>query len=130
MKTHPILPDVDIWQRALSRTDPDPFVVHHFGGYVRHRQLFLLGWVRQTLLARVRDDRQFTRLAWVLTSWPDLPTIPRDHEQAAIRMRALRERSIIVRHFKLPRIDQFLRITIGTPEQCRVLVEALREILG
>lgn len=43
---------------------------------------------------------------------------------------SLRERSIIVRHFKLPRIDQFLRITIGTPEQCRVLVEALREILA
>jgi histidinol-phosphate aminotransferase len=43
---------------------------------------------------------------------------------------ALRERSIIVRHFTLPRIDQFLRITVGTDGQCRVLVEALREILG
>jgi len=43
---------------------------------------------------------------------------------------ALRARSIIVRHFKLPRIDQFLRITIGTPEQCGVLVDALKEILA
>ncbi|WP_005037352.1 histidinol-phosphate transaminase [Holophaga foetida] len=43
---------------------------------------------------------------------------------------ALRERSIIVRHFKLPRIDQFLRITIGTPEQCGALVKALGEILA
>jgi histidinol-phosphate aminotransferase len=41
----------------------------------------------------------------------------------------LRERAIIVRHFKLPRIDNFMRITVGTPEQCEALVAALREIL-
>jgi histidinol-phosphate aminotransferase len=43
---------------------------------------------------------------------------------------ALRSRSIIVRHFKLPRIDQHLRITIGTDGQCDALISALREILG
>ncbi|HMX15230.1 MAG TPA: histidinol-phosphate transaminase [Rhodocyclaceae bacterium] len=43
--------------------------------------------------------------------------------------RALRERSIIVRHFRLPRIDQFLRITVGTDAQCGALTEALRDIL-
>lgn len=44
---------------------------------------------------------------------------------------ALRERSIIVRHFKNPaRIAPFLRITIGTEQQCASLVSALREILG
>jgi histidinol-phosphate aminotransferase len=42
---------------------------------------------------------------------------------------ALRQRGIIVRHFKLPRIDQYLRITIGTDTQCKLLVAALREIL-
>ncbi|NMM29355.1 MAG: histidinol-phosphate transaminase [Glaciimonas sp.] len=42
----------------------------------------------------------------------------------------LRQRQVIVRHFKLPRIDQFLRITIGTDPQCQTLVGALREILG
>jgi histidinol-phosphate aminotransferase len=42
----------------------------------------------------------------------------------------LRERSIIVRHFKNPqRIAPFLRITIGTEEQCKMLVAALSEIL-
>jgi histidinol-phosphate aminotransferase len=44
--------------------------------------------------------------------------------------KALRERSIIVRHFKLPRIDQFLRITVGTDDECQALVAALREILA
>ncbi|MBL8488471.1 MAG: histidinol-phosphate transaminase [Rhodocyclaceae bacterium] len=43
--------------------------------------------------------------------------------------RALRERSIIVRHFQLPRIDQYLRITVGTDEQCGVLTDALRDLL-
>lgn len=41
----------------------------------------------------------------------------------------LRERSIIVRHFKLPRIDQFLRISIGTDKQTEALTQALGEIL-
>jgi histidinol-phosphate aminotransferase len=43
---------------------------------------------------------------------------------------ALRERAIIVRHFKQPRIDQFLRITIGTDAQCAGLVQAFKEILA
>ena len=51
------------------------------------------------------------------------------HDAAALSAR-LRERSIIVRHFKAARIDQFLRITVGTDAQCVLLVEALQEILG
>lgn len=44
--------------------------------------------------------------------------------------KSLREKSIIVRHFKLPRIDQFLRITVGTATECKALTDALREIIG
>ena len=43
---------------------------------------------------------------------------------------ALRDRAIIVRHFRLPRIDQHLRITIGTESECKALIEALKEILA
>ena len=43
---------------------------------------------------------------------------------------ALRARAILVRHFKAPRIDQFLRITVGTDAQCERLVAALGEILA
>ena len=43
---------------------------------------------------------------------------------------ALRDRGIIVRHFKSPRIEAFLRITIGTDEQSAELVSALQEILS
>jgi histidinol-phosphate aminotransferase len=44
--------------------------------------------------------------------------------------RALRERAILVRHFTAARIDQFLRISIGTDEECGKLVDALKAILS
>jgi len=44
---------------------------------------------------------------------------------------ALRERNIIVRHFRKPaRISPFLRITVGTDEQCDALIAALKAILN
>ena len=42
----------------------------------------------------------------------------------------LRKRKIYVRHWNKPRIENYLRITIGTPEQMEKLCEALEEILG
>jgi len=48
---------------------------------------------------------------------------------AADLAKALRERSIIVRHFAKPRIDQYLRITVGTDAECNALVTALADIL-
>jgi histidinol-phosphate aminotransferase len=42
----------------------------------------------------------------------------------------LREQKVIIRHFKKPaRIDQFLRITIGTDVECKALVQALKKTL-
>ncbi|MFS3136931.1 histidinol-phosphate transaminase [Gluconacetobacter sacchari] len=49
---------------------------------------------------------------------------------AATLAAALRERSIIVRHFREPRIVEWLRITVGTDEECRILAEALKAILN
>lgn len=43
---------------------------------------------------------------------------------------ALRERHILVRHFALPRIDQYLRITVGTDAESDRLCATLAEILG
>lgn len=41
----------------------------------------------------------------------------------------LRETGIIVRHFKKPRIDQFLRVTIGTLDDQQRLINRLKEII-
>ncbi|MBL8446480.1 MAG: histidinol-phosphate transaminase [Zoogloeaceae bacterium] len=51
-------------------------------------------------------------------------------QDAAELAAALRSRSIIVRHFKAPRIDQFLRITVGTEAQCAALIAALDAIVA
>lgn len=49
---------------------------------------------------------------------------------AEVIFKALRERKIIVRYFSKPRIDQHLRITIGTQQEVEALVDALKNILG
>ncbi len=42
----------------------------------------------------------------------------------------LRAKNILVRHFKKPRISDFLRITVGTDEQCAQLLTACRELVA
>lgn len=42
---------------------------------------------------------------------------------------ALRRRGILVRHFAVPRIRAYNRITVGTPEQMETLLSAIKEIL-
>lgn len=50
------------------------------------------------------------------------------HDGASLA-KALRERAVLVRHFAKPRIADFLRITIGTPEECDRLIAVLEEIV-
>ena len=49
------------------------------------------------------------------------------HDAAGLAAK-VREQGVIVRHFKQARIAQFLRITIGTPEQNQALMEALGDL--
>lgn len=49
-------------------------------------------------------------------------------KDAAALAAGLRERRILVRHFGRDRIGDFLRISVGSAEQCRRLLEALAEL--
>ncbi|CAH2770164.1 MAG: Histidinol-phosphate aminotransferase (EC [uncultured Caballeronia sp.] len=49
-----------------------------------------------------------------------------EHDAATLAAR-LKEKEIFVRHFKLPRIDQHLRITIGTDADCDALLRGCSE---
>ncbi|OPA94303.1 histidinol-phosphate transaminase [Pseudomonas fluorescens] len=49
------------------------------------------------------------------------------HDAAGLAAK-LREQGVIVRHFKQERIAQFLRISIGTPEQNQALIDGLGEL--
>ena len=66
----------------------------------------------------------------VLPSAANFIFVRHPQHDAAQLAAGLRQRKVIVRHFKLPRIDQHLRITIGTEAQCQALIDALREILA
>jgi len=50
------------------------------------------------------------------------------HDAAALAA-GLRESRVLVRHFKLPRIEQYLRISVGTPAQCAAVVDACRVLV-
>lgn len=51
------------------------------------------------------------------------------HRRASEIFEALKEKGIYVRYFNKPRIDNYLRITVGTDEQMNILFAALWEIL-
>ena len=91
-------------------------------------------WFEQTRTAVIKSRKVLVKemqaLGFeVLPSAANFIFTRHSQHDAAELAAALRSRSIIVRHFKAARIDQFLRITIGTDEQCSLLVAALKEIL-
>jgi histidinol-phosphate aminotransferase len=87
---------------------------------------------RQAVIAnRAELTAELTKLGFtILPSAANFVFARHPQRDGAGLMNVLRERSIIVRHFRLPRIDQFLRITVGAPEQNAALLVALREILA
>lgn len=50
-------------------------------------------------------------------------------QDAAVLAASLREEGIIVRHFKQQRIDQFLRISVGTNEEINLLLNELETLV-
>lgn len=73
------------------------------------------------LLATALRERGFE----VLPSAANFIFARHPQQDAAELAAHLREQGVIVRHFKQVRIAQFLRITIGTPEQNQALIDAL-----
>ncbi len=50
-------------------------------------------------------------------------------QDAADLAAKLRQQGVVVRHFKQPRIEQYLRITVGTPDENNALVSALSSLI-
>jgi histidinol-phosphate aminotransferase len=85
----------------------------------------------QTRQAVIAARKELTVQLWrlgfeVLPSKANFVFARHQGEDAAGLALRLREHGVLVRHFKQPRIDQYLRISVGTPAQCDALVQALR----
>ena len=78
------------------------------------------GWTKQQL-----EARGFA----VLDSCSNFLFASTQKKNGGELYRKLKEKGILVRHFDAPRIGNWLRITIGTPEQMQALLKALDEIL-
>lgn len=77
-------------------------------------------WTKQQL-----EVRGFT----VLDSRSNFLFASTQHKDGGELYRKLKEKGVLVRHFDAPRIENWLRITIGTPEQMTALLKALDESL-
>lgn len=87
---------------------------------------------RQAVMAsRERLSQALQRLGFeVIPSAANFVFARHPARDAAALAAALRERHILVRHFRQPRIDQHLRISIGTDADCDALIAALAAILA
>jgi histidinol-phosphate aminotransferase len=56
--------------------------------------------------------------------------IRHESASAAVLFRQLREKGVLVRYFDKPRIDEYLRVTIGTPSDMEIFVTSLKQILN
>lgn len=84
-------------------------------------------------IIRTRENlvQQLTGLGFeVIPSAANFVFTRHPSRDAAELAQQLRERSIIVRHFKQARIEQYLRITIGTDDENQRLCQALTEIIS
>jgi len=79
----------------------------------------------RAFLTAALEDLGFT----VLPSSANFVFARHPRHDAGQLAQALRARGIVVRHFRQPRIEQFLRITVGTDAQCETLIQALKKLL-
>ncbi|MFC3149616.1 histidinol-phosphate transaminase [Litoribrevibacter euphylliae] len=93
-------------------------------------EAYFQGCCTKVIASRDQLTQELTQLNFeVLPSAANFVFAKHSTEDAEALAQQLRDRSIIVRYFNKPKIDQYLRISIGTQEECDSLVTALKEIL-
>lgn len=80
---------------------------------------------------RERTKRELTRLGFSFgDSMTNFIFATHGRVPATLIFEQLRERHIFVRHFSNPRIENYLRISIGTDREMEIFLGALEEIIG
>ncbi|MEE1031436.1 MAG: histidinol-phosphate transaminase [Ruminococcus sp.] len=117
-------------------------VKHSYNSYTMNQPSILLGTAAiedkeyfEEMVKKVIDTREWTKaeLKKLGFSFPDSKAnfIFATHESCPAEelFHALRKEKIIVRYFKKPRIDNYLRISIGTQEEMEALIAFLKTYL-
>jgi histidinol-phosphate aminotransferase len=92
-------------------------------------------YFRHTCQAVIRTREQLTAQLQalgfeVLPSAANFVFARHPQHDAAMLATGLRQQAVIVRHFTAPRINQYLRISIGTDAECARLVQVLGSLLS
>jgi len=86
---------------------------------------------KRIIATREQLSRKLTRLSFrVLPSQTNFILVKPPRFPAKVWLEKLRNRKVLVRWFNAPEVREYLRITIGTPQEAAALVRAVRSILG
>jgi histidinol-phosphate aminotransferase len=84
----------------------------------------------RVIATRARLTRELEAMNFeVLPSAANFVMARHPGREAVSLFNALREQGIIVRHFNKPRLSEYLRISVGTDDECGRLSDALRELV-
>jgi histidinol-phosphate aminotransferase len=86
--------------------------------------------VRVTIVERERMRIEIEKLGWLepLPSYTNFLLLRSEGRAPASVRDALAQRGILIRAFKSPRLADYVRITIGRPEQNQAVLAALRSL--
>lgn len=86
--------------------------------------------LKKVISTRDRSAEEFRKLGFtVYPSHSNFIFVTKDDVNAKDLFEALKKDNIFIRYFNLPRIDNHLRITIGTDEQMDILIEHVKKYL-
>jgi histidinol-phosphate aminotransferase len=128
--------DSSAWREALERVK-DSFNSYPLGCLAIAGAIAAIkddAWFQETR-QRIMANRQSLVRALSELGFEVLPSMANfvfarhpSHGGADLAAR-LRQRGVLVRHFQKRRIEDFLRITVGTEEQCSRLIAPLRGLI-
>lgn len=85
---------------------------------------------RKVMATRERTAEALRALGFTVSpSLTNFLFVTHPKKEAPVIFEYLRQKNIFIRYFKLPRIDNYLRITVGTDEQMDRMIEELRAFL-
>ena len=85
---------------------------------------------RKVIATRERTAEELCKLSFTVSpSLTNFLFVTHPKKEAPVIFEYLRQKNIFIRYFKLPRIDNYLRITIGTDAQMDRMIEELRAFL-